>query len=222
MIIVHHLENSRSQRVLWLLEELGVPYEVRRYDRDKTTNLAPPALMKVHPLGKSPVIEDKGRVIAETGAIVEHLIDSYGGGRLKPPAGTDEYQRYKYWLHAAEGSYMPPLVMALVLGRMETAKMPFFAKPIARRLVQAVREGYLAHTTKALFAYLEAELGRAPFLAGAELSGADIMMIFPAEASLSRADAAKGLKNLPAYVKRIQARPAYQRALEKGGPYAYA
>lgn len=222
MITVHHLENSRSQRVLWLLEELGLSYEVRRYERDKKTNLAPKELLKVHPLGKSPVIEDNGAVYAETGAIIEHIVDAYGQGRLAPAKGTDEYRRYKYWMHAAEGSYMPPLVMALFLGRMETAKMPFFAKSIAKKLTQGVRDAYLTHTTRALFDYLDAELGRSEWLAGKDFTAADIIMSFPAEASLQRVDAAKSSKRLKAYVDRLHARPAYKRALEKGGPYAYA
>lgn len=222
MIIVHHLENSRSQRVLWLLEELGVPYEVKRYERDKKTNLAPKALLKVHPLGKSPVIEDDGAVIAETGAIIEHLVESHGKGSLAPPPGTPERRRYKYWLHAAEGSYMPPLVMELFLNRMETAPMPFFARPIAKKLTKAVRDGYLTHTTKALFDYLDTELSKDRWLAGAEFTAADIIMSFPAEASLQRIDAARSAKNLKSYVERLHARPAYRRALDKGGPYAYA
>ncbi len=222
MITVHHLENSRSQRILWLLEELGLPYEVKRYERDKKTSLAPKELLKIHPLGKSPVIVDDGAVIAETGAIIEHIIETHGAGRLVPSKGTPDYRRYKYWIHAAEGSYMPPLVMALFLNRMETAPMPFFARPVARKLTQAVRDGYLTHTTKALFDYLDAELARGDFLAGKDFSAADIIMSFPAEASLQRVDAAKTAKNLKAYVDRLHARPAYKRALEKGGPYAYA
>lgn len=222
MITVHHLENSRSQRVLWLLEELGVPYNVKRYERDKKTNLAPRELLKVHPLGKSPVIEDGGAVYAETGAIIEHIVDAHGGGRLVPARGTDDYRRYKYWMHAAEGSYMPPLVMALFLNRMETAKMPFFAKPIAKKLTKGARDGYLTHTTKALFDYLDAELGRSEWLAGKDFTAADIIMSFPAEASLQRVDAAQSAKNLKSYVDRLHARPGYKRALETGGPYAYA
>ncbi|OFX03091.1 MAG: glutathione S-transferase [Alphaproteobacteria bacterium RIFCSPHIGHO2_12_FULL_63_12] len=222
MITVHHLENSRSQRVLWLLEELALPYQVKRYERDKKTNLAPKELLKVHPLGKSPVIEDAGAVIAETGAIIEHVVDNYGQGRLVPAKGTDDYRRYKYWMHAAEGSYMPPLVMELFLTRMETAKMPFFAKPIAKKLTQGVRDAYLTHTTKALFDYLDAELGKSDWLAGKDFTAADIIMSFPAEASLQRVAAAKSAKNLKAYVGRLHARPAYKRALEKGGPYAFA
>ncbi|MEZ5929210.1 MAG: glutathione S-transferase [Parvularculaceae bacterium] len=222
MLIVHHLENSRSQRVLWLLEELGVPYEVKRYERDKKTNLAPPALMKVHPLGKSPVVEDNGEIFAETGAIMEYIVEAYGAGRLAPPRRTKEYNRYRYWMYAAEGSFMPPLVFSLFLSRMDEAPMPFFAKPIAKKLTNALREAYLNHTTKALFDYVESELGKRPFLAGDELTAADIIMSFPLEAAQTRVEAAKNRKNIPAFVKKLHARPAYARALEKGGPYAYA
>ncbi len=222
MITVHHLNNSRSQRVLWLLEELELPYQIERYERDKTTNLAPPELRRVHPLGKSPVIDDNGAVIAETGAIVEHIIDAHGGGRLKPDPDTDEFHRYKYWLHAAEGSYMPPLVLALLLNRMETAPMPFFVKPLARRLVKGVRDGYLDHTVKALFEYVDAELSARPWLTGDNFSAADIIMSFPLEAAMTRIEAAKSSKAIGGFLKRIHDRPAYARALEKGGPYAYA
>jgi glutathione S-transferase len=220
MIVVHHLENSRSQRILWLLEELGVPYEVKRYERDKKTNLAPKELLKVHPTGKSPVIEDAGAAIAETGAIVEHIIDAHGAGRLAPARDTPEWRRYRYWMHAAEGSYMPPLVLTLMLGRMETAPMPFFAKPIAKRLTGAVRDGYLDHTIAGLFAYLDAELQKSAFLAGNDLTGADIMMSFPAEAMLQRGPAALKTGRLKTYVEKLQSRPAYKRALDRGGPYS--
>lgn len=222
MLVVHHLENSRSQRVLWLLEELGVPYEVKRYERSKESGLAPPALMKVHPLGKSPVIDDGGTVVAETGAILEHILDAHGKGRLEPQFGTAEWTRYRYWMHAAEGSYMPPLVLALMLNRMETAPMPFFARPIAKRLVGAVRSGYLDHTAKALFDYLDTELQRAEWLAGPAFTAADVIMSFPAEAALQRVPQAKGKKAIERYVARLHARPAFKRALDRGGPYAYA
>jgi glutathione S-transferase len=220
MITVHHLNNSRSQRVLWLLEELGLPYEIKRYERDKKTNLAPPELKKVHPLGKSPVVEDQGRVFAETGSIVEYIIETHGNGKLVPAKGSDDYWRYKYWLHAAEGSYMPPLVLALFLNRMDTGS-PALVRPIAKGLTNAVRKAYLNHTTQALFDHLDAELSKRPWLAG-EFSAADIMMSFPCEASLARAPQAKGKKNVEAFVQKLHARPAYKRALEKGGPYAYA
>lgn len=222
MIIVHHLENSRSQRVLWLLEELGLPYEVKRYERDKKTNLAPNALMKVHPLGKSPVIDDSGVVYAETGAIIEHIVETHGQGRLQPERGTSDWRRYRYFMYAAEGSYMPPLVLSLFLSRMETAPMPFFARPVARRLTRGVRDLYLDHTTKALFDYLDAELSKSEWLAGKAFTAADIIMSFPVEAALSRLPAAKASKTLGAYAVRLHARPAYKRALEKGGPYAFA
>ena len=222
MIIVHHLQNSRSQRVLWLLEELGVPYDVKRYERDKVTNLAPKELLKIHPLGKSPVIEDSGAIYAETGAIIEHIVETHGGGRLAPQRGTDNYRRYKYWMHAAEGSFMPPLLIALLLDRMDAAKMPFFAKPIAKKLTQGVRDAYLAGTIRNLFGYIDSELGRSNWLAGAEFSAADIIMSFPVEASLTRIEEAKRSKNIKSYVDRLHARPAYKRALERGGPYAYA
>lgn len=219
MITVHHLENSRSQRILWLLEELGVDYDVKRYARDKKTSLAPPELKKVHPLGKSPVLEDGGKVIAETGAMIDYILDHYGDGRLRPARAAPDYERYRYWLHAAEGSYMPPLVLMLMLNRMETAPMPFFVKPIARRLTKAVRDGYLDHTAKALFDYLHTELGRSAWLAGDEFSAADIIMSFPLEGIAARGDISP-YPRFAAFLKRIHARPAYQRALERGGPYA--
>ena len=222
MIVVHHLENSRSQRVLWLLEELGLPYEVKRYERDKKTNLAPPELMKIHPLGKSPIVVVDGRVLAETGAVAEYIVETHGQGRLMPAKGSDEHWRCRYWLHAAEGSYMPPLVLSLFLNRMDAAPMPFFARPIAKRLTRGVRDAYLDRTLKALFDYLDAELSRRPWLAGDALTAADIMMSFPCEAALNRLPAAKLLKNVGAFVAKCHSRPAYQRALERGGPYAYA
>lgn len=217
MITVHHLENSRSQRVLWMLEELGADYEIKRYERDKKTSLAPPELKKVHPLGKSPVLEDDGRIIAETGAILEYLVDRHGGA-LAPERSTDDWLRYQYWLHAAEGSYMPPLVMSLFLIRMETAPMPFFARPVAKKLVKAVRDGYLDLTMKAQFDYLHDELGESEWLAGDALTAADIAMSFPVEAFSVRGDVSI-YPNIAAFLARIHARPAYNRALERGGPY---
>ncbi len=222
MIIVHHLENSRSQRVLWLLEELGLDYEIKRYERDKTTNLAPAELKAVHPLGKSPVLEDQGAPLAETGAIVDYLVDQYADGKLQPARGTRDFNRYRFWMHAAEGTYMPPLVMTLFLGRMETAPMPFFARPIAKKLTQGLRDAYLDHTMKAQYDYLEQALGASPWLAGDDLTAADIMMSFPVEAFSSRGADAGAYPNIAAYKMRFQARPAYKRALERGGPYSFA
>lgn len=218
MLTVHHLENSRSQRVLWMLEELGAEYEVRRYERDRKTSLAPAALKAVHPSGKSPVLEDDGVVVAETGAIVEYLVDKHDGA-LAPARGTPDYLRYRYWVHAAEGSFMPPMVFTLFLNRMETAPMPFFARPIARKLTGAVRGGYLNHTISALFGHLNDELCKRPWLAGESLTAADIMMSFPMEAFAKRGDVSS-YPNIAAFVERIHGREAFRRALERGGPYA--
>lgn len=218
MFTVHHLSNSRSQRVLWMLEELNVEYEVKAYKRDAKTNLAPPELNAVHPLGKSPVLEHDGKIVAETGAILEYLVER-SGGRMAPEPNTPDYLRYKYWIHAAEGSYAPPLVLTLLLNRMETAPMPFFAKPIAKKLTKAVRSGYLDHTLKALFDYLNDELGKAEWLAGGDITAADIAMSFPMEGFAARMDI--GLyPHIRAFLDRIHARPAYGRAIERGGPYA--
>lgn len=219
MIVVHHLENSRSQRVLWLLEELGVPYEVKRYERNKETMLAPPELRAVHPLGKSPVITDAGATVAESGAIMEYLVERYGNGRLIPPAGTPERLRYTYWLHYAEGSAMPPLLMKLVFDRVETAPMPFFVKPIARGIAAKVKSTFIEPQLKLHFDYLEAELGKATWFAGEEMTAADVQMSFPIEAAAARGNGVSGRPRLAAFLERIHARPAYQRALAKGGPY---
>ena len=219
MLTVHHLENSRSQRVLWLLEELGVPYEIKQYKRDAKTNLAPAELKKVHPLGKAPVIEDDGKIYAETGAMIEHILDRHGGGRLLPAPGTAAFDEYRYWLHAAEGTYMPSLVLTLFLGRMETAPMPFFARPIAKKLVQGVRDAYLNQTMKAQYDHLESTLEKSPWLAGPELTAADIIMSFPVEAFSVRGRS-EDYPNIAAYLMRLQSRPAYARALVRGGPYS--
>jgi glutathione S-transferase len=219
MITVHHLENSRSQRVLWLLEELGLEYEVKRYERDKTTNLAPPELKTVHPLGKSPVISDDGLVIAETGAIIEYLIDKHGGARLIPPAASPERLRYTYWLHAAEGTVMPLMVMTLIFNRIETGA-PWIIRPIAKAISSQVRSAYIGPNLKANVDYMEAELGRSTWFAGEELTAADVMMSFPAEAAAVRTDLGSEYPKLSSFLDRVHARPAYKKALERGGPYA--
>jgi glutathione S-transferase len=219
MVVVHHLENSRSQRVLWLLEELGVPYEVKRYARNKETMLAPPELKAVHPLGKSPVITDGGSTIAESGAIVEYLVERYGNGRWIPPPGTPERLRYTYWLHYAEGSAMPPLLLKLVFDRVEVAPMPFFVKPIARTIAGRAKSSFIEPQIKLHLDYLESELGKSTWFAGNEMTAADIQMSFPLEAADARAGLATGRPKLAAFLERIHARPAYQRALAKGGPY---
>jgi glutathione S-transferase len=218
MLIVHHLENSRSQRFLWLLEELGVPYEVKRYERDKKTMLAPLALKLVHPLGKSPVITDDGVTVAESGAIVEYIVDRYGKGRMIPPAGTPERLRYTYWLHYAEGSLMPLLVMKLVLSRVPQA-VPGLVRPIARRIVSGIEDLYLGPNLRLQLDYVESELAKSEWLAGKELTAADVQMSFPLEAAAARGDTDKPRPFLRAFLGRAHARPAYKRALEKGGPY---
>lgn len=207
MIIVHHLENSRSQRVLWMLEELGLPYDLRRHERNKATLLAPPELRAVHPLGKAPVIEDEGRVVAETGAIVEYLVEK-AGGALGPPADRDGALRYRFFLHYAEGSLMPPLLVKLVLGRV-----PILGRTAQRR-IQPMIDVHLD--------YVESELARRPWFSGDDLTAADVMMSFPLEASRARGGADDARPQTIAWLDKVHARPAYRRALEKGGPYAYA
>jgi len=220
MIIVHHLENSRSQRVLWLLEELGLPYEVRRYARDAKTMLAPPELKAIHPLGKSPVIEDDGAIIAETGAIFDYILDTYAEGRLSAPAGTPQTRKLSYWLHYAEGSAMPPLLLKLVFMRMPEGA-PGLLRPLIRQVAGKVQAQLVNPQLASHLAYWENELAATGWFAGADLSAADIMMSFPLEAAASRGGADKS-KAVMDFLGRIHARPAYQRALEAGGPYAYA
>ena len=223
MLIVHHLNNSRSQRILWLLEELGVPYEVRKYQRDAKTMLAPPELVKVHPLGKSPVITDDGITVAETGAIIEYVLEKYGNGRLLPPAGSEERRRFTYWLHFAEGSAMPPLLMKLIFDRIGSGQdMPFFVKPIARAIANKVKGLMVEPNLKRQLDFMEGELGRSEWFAGSDFSAADIQMSFPIEAAHQRAGLDASRPKLMAWLKKIHARPAYKNALERGGPYSFA
>ena len=220
MLVVHHLDNSRSQRVLWLLEELGTPYEIVFYRRDPKTMLAPPALRAVHPLGKSPVVTDGDLTLVESGAIVEYLADRYGGGRLAPAVGTPARLRYTRGLHYAEGSLMPPLLLKLVFHRVETEKMPFFAKPIAKAIAGKVRQAFIDPQLRLHLDYLEGELEHAEWFAGDAFSGADIQMSFPIEAAAARGGLGANRPRLTAWLERIHARAAYRRALERGGPYA--
>jgi glutathione S-transferase len=220
MITVHHLNNSRSQRVLWLLEELELPYEIVHYQRDPKTMLAPPTLRAVHPLGKSPVVTtDEGLALAESGAVVETLIERYGNGRLAPAAGTPEALRYRYWLHYAEGSAMPPLLLKLMFDQIEKAKMPFFAKPIAKAIAGKAKAAFIMPNIKSHLDFMEGELGKSKWFAGNAFSGADIQMSFPVEAAMARGGLDASRPRLMAYLERIHARPAYMRALERGGPY---
>jgi len=219
VITVHHLNNSRSQRVLWLLEEMGVPYEIKPYQRDPKTMLAPPELRAVHPLGKSPVITDGDLTLAESGAIVEYLADKYGRGRLAPSMGTPERVRYSYWLHYAEGSMMPPLLLKLVFDRIARDPMPLFIRPIARAIANRVRESFVDPQIARHLDYMEAELAKAPWFAGPMFSAADIQMSFPLEAAAARGGLNESRPKLWAFLQAIHARPAYQRALETGGKY---
>jgi glutathione S-transferase len=218
MIIVHHLNNSRSQRVLWLLEELGLEYEIRRYQRDPKTMLAPPSLRAVHPLGKSPVITDGALTLAESGAIIEYVVDRYGDGRLAPATGTPERLRYTYWLHYAEGSAMPPLLLKLLFTLMPK-RAPALLRPLVRKVSNQALTALVNPQLKQHMAYWESELGRYEWFAGPEFSAADIQMSFPLEAAAARGGLDQGHPNAMAFLDRIHARPAYKRALEKGGPY---
>ncbi|MFL6671996.1 MAG: glutathione S-transferase [Massilia sp.] len=222
MIVVHHLNNSRSQRILWLLEELGLDYEIRKYQRDPKTMLAPPELKAVHPLGKSPLVSDGGNVVAESGAIIEYLVERYGNGRLAPAAGTPDKLRYTYFLHFAEGSAMPPLLLKLVFDRVETSPMPFFMRPLARAIARKVKGGFVMPQIRQQLAYLEDELAKSAWFAGDQFSAADIQMSFPLEAAASRGGLDGQYPKLSAFLERIHARPAWQRALAKGGQYDFA
>lgn len=218
MITVHHLNNSRSQRILWMLEELEIPYQIQRYQRDEKTMLAPDALKKVHPLGKSPVLVDNDLTLAESGAIIEYLQETYDAqGNLKP---TDHFarQQFRYWMHYSEGSLMPILVMKLIFGRLGKPPMPWLIRPIAGAIGKGVQVNYLDKQLATHGAYLEKHLTDHRWFAGSDFSAADIQMSFPIEAMVSRG----GLEKYPhvyTWLKTIQARPAYQRALEQGGPY---
>jgi len=218
VITVHHLNNSRSQRVLWLLEELGLPYEIQHYQRDAKTSLAPAELRKVHPLGKSPVITDSGLTVAESGAILEYLVDRYGQGRLKP-TGEQDLLHYRYFMHFAEGSAMPPLLMKLVFNKVKRAPMPFFVKPIAKGIADKVLKGFVQPNIDAQLKFLEGELSSRPWFAGEAFSAADVQMSFPIEAAAARGGAMDSHPKLRQFLDRIHARPAYQKALERGGPY---
>lgn len=219
MITVHHLENSRSQRVLWLLEELELPYTVKHYARDPQTMLAPESLRAVHPLGKSPVISDDGRVVAESGAIIEYLVARYGQRRLPPPANEADRLRYTYWLHYAEGSAMMPLLLGLVFRRLPQGPMPFLLRPLVRRIAAQVMQRYVSPQIALHLDYMEAQLGKSPWFAGAQFSAADIQISFPIEGAEAAGVLGANRPNLSGFLARIRARPAYRRALEKGGPF---
>jgi glutathione S-transferase len=225
MIVLHHLNNSRSQRILWLLEELNLDYEIKAYQRDSGTNLAPNTLTLIHPLGKSPIITDGEISVAESGAIIEYLIGTYAGKTAEPElittqAGSDEHRQYVYWLHFAEGTLMPPFVAKLVLDKVKANAKPFFVKAIAKKIVDKLMTLYYGPIILKNMDYIEQHLTYNKWFAGANLTGADIQMSFPLEAAVARGTA-KHLPNITQYVKNIHARPAYQAALKKGGKYDY-
>ena len=215
MLTVHHLNNSRSQRVLWLLEELGVPYEIVKYERDRKTNLAPPELQKIHPLGKSPVITDGDKTIAESAVILEYILETYGNGRMVPAAGTPEYWRYRYWMHYAEGSLLPFLLLKLITSKIR--KAPLLVRPIAKAIAGKVDAGYVMPNLTRHLAFLDSELAKSPYFAGQELTAADVQMSYPMEAIAARMPNPSA--SVREYVQRIHERPAFKRALERGGPY---
>lgn len=219
MIVVHHLNNSRSQRILWLLEELGVEYDLKFYQRNPRTLFAPPELKAVHPLGKAPVLEDGDLLLAESGAIVEYLADRYGGGRLARPFGSPERARYVYWLHYAEGSAMPPLLMKLVFDRVVAAPMPFFARPIARKIRESVMSAFIGPQINLHLDYLESQLATRDWFLDGGFSAADIQMSFPLETAVARGGLDQRRPRLMDWLQRVHARPAYRRAVERGGPY---
>lgn len=217
MITVHHLENSRSQRILWLLEELGIEYGIERYGRDKTSSLAPPELLEIHPLGKAPVITDGGITVAESGAVVEYLVGRYDNGSLLPEDGTPERRAYTYWLHYAEGSFMPLMLLSLVMGRIE--KSPALVRPIAKAIARKVRDGYLDRNVKRNLEFMEDTLSKSAWFCGEEMTAADIQMSFALEAAEVRSDLESNYPHCAAFLGRIRSRPAYKAALDRGGHY---
>ena len=221
MLTVHHLDNSRSLRVLWMLEELGLAYELKQYARDPKTMLAPPELRQVHGLGKAPVLQDGTRVLAESGAILDYLADSYDSERvLSPaplPAGSDERMAYRYWLHYAEGSAMPPMLLTLVMSRIRSAPMPFFARPIARAIADKAEKGFVGPQRRLHLDWMEQRLAASPWFAGKRFTAADIQMSFPIQAAASRGDGLADKPALRSFLQRIEQRPGYRRAVARGG-----
>ena len=217
MLTVHHLENSRSQRILWLLEELGVDYEIKRYGRDKQTSLAPPELLEIHPLGKAPVVVDDDVTVAESGAIIEYLVNKYDDGSLLPAQGTPERLAYTYWLHYAEGTFMPLMIMSLVMARIE--KSPVLVRPIAKAIAAKVRSSYLTPNVRRNLEFMEETLAQHTWFCGDRMTAADIQMSFALEAAEVRTDLAAGFPHCAGFLDRIRSRPAYKAALDRGGHY---
>ena len=221
MVVVHHLEDSRSQRILWLLEELGVEYRIKRYERDAKTSLAPESLRKIHPLGKSPVITDQGETYAESGVIIEYLARTYGNAQWAPAVDEAGYWQFAYWMHYAEGSLMPPLLLKLVFDRIRNGPGPFFIKPILRKIADEVDNRFINQQITTHFGYVDRHLAEHEWIAGDAISAADVQMSFPLEAALSQGTISEAYPAIGAYVERFQAREAYREALRRGGDYAY-
>lgn len=222
MITLHYLENSRAQRILWLLEELGVEYEIKHYYRNKETMLAPSELKEVHPLGKSPVLSDGDNCIAESAAIVEYLIDTHGNGKLIPKTGTKEFLKYREFMHYAEGSIMPFMLLSLIFNKIKEAPMPFFIKPIAKGIADKTMQNFVSPNLKTHLTYLDNELAKTGWFAGSEMTGADIMMSFPLEASAARTNLRDEYHNIASFLDKVHQMPSYKSAIDKGLPYAYA
>lgn len=220
MIVVHHLNNSRSQRVLWLLEELGVEYEIKRYQRDAVTSLAPQALKDIHPLGKSPVLTDGDITVAESGAIIEYLLDSYGP-QFIPEKGSEAQRQHTYWMHFAEGTFMPPMIVKLIFDKVRSSVKPFFIRSIANKIADQVMGGYFGPNLLDSLKFIEDHLSQNSWFAGESMSGADYQMIFPLEA-IKAAGGAKPYPHIEAYVEKVHQLDSYKRAVEKGGQYDYA
>jgi glutathione S-transferase len=220
-LTVHHLDNSRSQRVLWLLEELEAPYALELHRRDPVTMRAPAALRELHPLGKAPVVVlEDGTVLAESGAILETLVDLYGQGRMRPAPGTEAHRRYRFFMHYAEGSLMPPLLVRFIVERLRTAPLPFFVRPLVKGIAGKIDGAFTMPEIARHAAFLEGELeGRAWLVGDDEPTAADVQMSFPLEALLGRAGGGASMPRITALVERMRARPAFQRALARGGPY---
>jgi glutathione S-transferase len=216
-IIVHHLDQSRSHRILWLLEELELDYEVVTYTRDPTTRLAPDSLRAIHPLGKSPVVTDGDATLAESGAIIEHLVDAHGDGKLAPAPGTADRVRYRYWMHYAEGSAMPPLLLKLIFDLLPS-RVPFLARPVVAAIAGRVKREYVGPQVKLHLDFMERELAERPYFAGEAFSAADVQMSFPIEAAYARGSLGEEYSNLRAFLERVSERPAFKRAVERGGP----
>lgn len=221
MLTLHHLESSRSQRILWLLEELGVDYHLEIHQRNPKTKLAPKAMQDIHPLGKSPILTDGDDVVVESAVIIEYLIEKYGNGRFEAPSSTADRRRYSYWMHAAEGSIMPLMVAKLLFTATTRAPVPFFIRPLTKVVAEQIGKAYLDPSLKLQLENMERELAKSTWFAGEELTGADFQMLYPCQAAVARSEVASQLPKVQAFVERAEARPAYQRALAKGGKYEF-